>query len=186
MALDATEVRVGLTGNLYSAPLATAMPTTVATALPIAWVDLGYVSEDGLALTPNATVQDVKAWQTQYAVRRMTTDREFVSKFKLEQRNSDTLQLAFGGGSVVVASGVSTYTPPAGFETFERSFVLEVRDGTIIDRWLLYRGFPSISGDIVFKRDEATMFELEIGALADAAENVWKLVSNDPALVATA
>ncbi len=187
MALDATQVRVGLTGNLYTAPVGTPMPTDSTTVLAVAWKDLGYVDTDGLTVTPNADVTGIGAWQSDYDVRRMTTKREFSTKFKLMQRNTETMLLAFGGGTVVVAAGVSTYTPPAGSATYERAFVLEVRDGLLADRWTMYRGFPSVSGDIAFKKDEATTFDMEIGALADSVANVWKLVSNDvTALVATA
>jgi hypothetical protein len=185
MAFDATQVRVGLSGHLSYAPLGTTMPTDVATVLPIAWKELGYITEDGIVVTPNANIQDIMAWQTQYPVRRTTTSRDFTKKFKLMQRSTDSLLLAMGGGTVVVASGVSTYTPPSTSDTFERAFVFEITDGTIIDRWCLYRGTPSISGDIVSKKDQAVLFEVDVKALADSSGNTWKLVSNDANLVAT-
>lgn len=179
MALDATQVRVGLTGHLYAAPVATTMPADATTALAVAWKELGYVTEDGITIGSAANVAKIMAWQTQYEVRRMVTSRDQTFKFKLMQRNTETLKLAMGGGAVTVSGAVSTYTPPVGGTSYERAFVFEVDDGSVIDRWLCYRGVAVLSGDVVQKKDEASVFDLEVGVLADATGNTWTLLSSD-------
>lgn len=187
MTLDATQVRMGLTGNVFAGPVGTAMPTDTATALNVAFIDLGYLSEDALTLTPNDTLVQVGAWQSQYDVRRAVTKREMSVKFKLIQDNTENLKLAFGGGAVTVAAGppvIATYTPPAGATQYERAFVLQVVDGSIINRWTLYRGIPSLAGDLTIKKDEAVGYDLDIGILPDSAGLTWKRVTNDLALVA--
>jgi hypothetical protein len=179
MALDATQVRSGLTGNLYQAPVGTTMPTDTSTALAAAWIELGYVSEDGLTITPSTEVEDIGAWQSLYPVRSVVTGRSLVTSFSLIQRNTVNLELAFGGGVVAVASLTSTYSPPTSATVYERAYVFQVNDGTIVDRWLLYRGFPTISGDITFKTDEAAAYSMEIRTLPDTAGLTWKLLSSD-------
>lgn len=184
MALDATQVRMGLTGHLYAAPVGTAMPADVTTALAAAWKELGYATEDAIAVGASDNVSKIMAWQTQYEVRRTVVSRDQTFKFKLMQRNTENLKLAFGGGTVALVSGTSTYTPPNGGTSYERAFVFEVDDGAVIDRWLCYRGVATLSGDVAFKKDEAAVFDVEVGVLADATGNTWQLLSNDAALIA--
>ncbi len=187
MTLDATQIRMGLTGHVYAAPVATTMPTDTATALPGTWIDLGYLSEDAITITPNDTLVQIGAWQSQYDVRRTVTKREMSVKFKLIQDNTQNMQLAFGCGTVTVAAGppvIATYTPPAGATQYERAFVVEVVDGTTISRWTLYRGIPSLAGDFAIKKDEANGYDLEIGILPDSTGLTWKRVTNDLAVVA--
>jgi hypothetical protein len=45
------KVGVAVTGLVYRAPLATAAPTTQATSLNVAFVDVGYIGEDGVTQT---------------------------------------------------------------------------------------------------------------------------------------
>ena len=48
--LDATNVRVGITGGLYKAPVGSTAPTDATTALDAAFINLGYVSQEGYHL----------------------------------------------------------------------------------------------------------------------------------------
>lgn len=181
MALDCAEVRVGITGHLYSAPVGTPMPTDVTTPLPEPWAELGYTSEDGVSLSSDADREDFNVWQSVHPCRSVVTGQTFTSTFTLVQRNSDTLAVAFGGGEVVVEGDVATYTPPPTGLT-ELAFVYEVIDGDIIDRYLMYRGSPSLGGEINFQRGEMTGYEIEVTHL-NTADGIWRLVSNDPALL---
>ena len=48
MALDSDNVIVAVTGAVYVAPTGTAAPTASDSTLNVAFVDLGYVSADGI------------------------------------------------------------------------------------------------------------------------------------------
>lgn len=183
MALDCAEVRVGLTGHLYTAPVGTAMPADVTTAIPTPWVDLGYTTEDGLSMSVDTNKEDFNVWQSNSPCRSVVTSQTYTTSFTLVQRNADTLKLAFGGGEVTAAGvGAVKYTPPpAGLN--EAAFVYEVQDGAITDRYLMYRGNPALSGDVSFTKGEMTGYEIEVTHL-DSTDGVWELLTNDPNVVA--
>lgn len=182
---DETEVRKGLTGNLYSAPLGTTMPTNTTIAMSsvdAAWVELGYTSEDGLSMSTDNTTEGHTPWQALRPVRYDTTNRSEMFTFTLWQRNAETLRQAFGGGTVVAGTGDDViYTPPSSAAQFERAYVFEVIDGDIIDRYLCQRGTPTLNGDVPFTKADITQFEIQVTVL-DSAGDSWSLITNDPAV----
>lgn len=185
MAVDITEIRVGTTGTLLVAAPGTAAPTDVTTPWGAAWTDLGALSDDGPAITPTVATADINIWQSFYAAKRIVTSRGMDWKFKLTQRNADTFILAMGGGTIAetsTGSGVWRYTPPLASVLDTRAFGLEVREGTIIDRYYLSEGLVTGLGDVVFKRSEATMFDLTVGAIGSDATAMWLMLSNDAAM----
>jgi len=60
MAVAGSEVRVAGSGHVYLAPVGTAMPTDTA-ALPADWVDLGYVTEDGVMFNFDRETEDLNS-----------------------------------------------------------------------------------------------------------------------------
>jgi hypothetical protein len=65
MSLETSEVRAGITGELYAAPVGTALPTDTSTALNAAFKGLGYFSEDGVTETFEKDTEDITAWQNE-------------------------------------------------------------------------------------------------------------------------
>lgn len=186
MAIDATEVRVGVTGRLFAGPVGTAFPADVATTLNAAFVDLGLATTDGLAIGTSTDITDINAWQTFSPVRRVVTGRTTDFKFTLMQTNGATLKLAFGGGTITTAGSSRLYTPPAAGVLDERAFVFEVTDGTVIDRFMLTRGIATLDGDIVYRKDEAVQYSFTIGGLATGTESPWTHLTNNADILADA
>lgn len=178
--LDCAEVRVGLTGHLYTAPVGTEAPTDLTTTPTTPWVDLGYLTEDGVSMSVDSDREDFTPWQSTSPCRSVVTTQTNTWTFTLMQRNADTLRLAFGGGSIVAgeADGQWIYTPPA-VGLSEVAFILDVEDGTIMDRWIAYRANPALGGEVNFSKADPTTFELEV-TLLDASPARWQLVGNDP------
>jgi hypothetical protein len=108
---DPTQLFVAGSGNIYTSPKDTPMPTSPLT-LPLAtpWVDHGYADENGVEFTFGRTVTDLKAWQSFDTVRLITTDAPKTFKFSMMQSTAANLILALGGGSVAASGGV--FTPP--------------------------------------------------------------------------
>lgn len=182
---DSTEVRVGVTGQLYVAAVGTTAPTTTAGGWPSGWVPLGSITEDGPTMTPGMDVSETKEWQSLYTIRRTVTGRSLEWKFKLQQRNATTFELAFGGGSLdetSPGSGIFVYTPPDAAFVDERAFGLEVQDGDIVDRYVLSRGLVTNVSDIMFRRSEATGFELTVAALGSGSTQPWSAIFDDAAM----
>lgn len=170
---DATEVRLGTTGNLWRAPSLTAAPADSTAALVAPWVNLGYASDDGFTATPSVDTTDIMVWQSQYPVRsKVTQSLEF--KFKLAQDNEESVKLAFGGGDWT--AGV--YTPPEPGEVYENAFCLDVIDGTNTLRYYLARGIVTDVADIVHKADEMIGYELTVKVLGvGSGVSPWERLS---------
>lgn len=194
MALNATEVRIGVSGNLYRAPVGTAMPTDVTTALAAAYKELGY-TETGPSMAVDVNKEQFTPWQTQMPVREQVTSQMISSTFSLWQRNADTLKLAWGGGTVTEtpvvpattpATTTRVFTPPTTATVNEGAFIFEIADGLIKDRICVPRASVSLSGDVAFAKDEVTAFEVELTFLQPASGPSWYLLTNDTALAAGA
>lgn len=185
--IDDSEVRVGATGNLYMGAVGATVPAGLGTLSAPTWVDLGALSEEGPKVTPTRDVSPIMPWQGLFPIRQTVTGASFVLGFTLIQRNAATLRLAFGGGTLTEApadSGIFTFTPPDPEDIDEHAFILEVRDGTVTDRWVLDRGMATLDGDVAFSKDAAVAFPLSVTALAVNGALPWRLISNDPALEA--
>lgn len=100
MALDASKVRVAVTGALHVDPSgAAAAPTGTASALT-GYDDLGYVSEDGVTLTMpgEGDSTPIRAWQNGQIVRTIRLPGEDVPSFSftLIETKLEVIEFVFG------------------------------------------------------------------------------------------
>lgn len=159
MAQDTAELVVASHGDIYLAPVGTALPTTVDGALNAAFVNLGLINEDGVSVSVSPEIESFSAWQRRQAVRRELTNQEISVSFALEQWNAENVKLAFGGGQVSEPSaGQFRYDFPDGDDALdERAIVIDWQDG------------PTSKHRMVFERGnvmEAVEFQLVRNALA--------------------
>lgn len=178
MALTGTEVRVAGTGNVYIAPKGTALPTDAGTALPAAWVDAGYITEDGVTFTMGRETEDLNAWQGS-KIRVLTTGEPVSVEFALMQSNAKNLPFILGGGTVTGTAGEFKYTPPATGVNEERAMVVQFVDGTVTYRYCFPR--VMVEGDISFSltRSGAVEYPVTWGVLD--ANPTYEIFTNDPA-----
>ena len=181
MGLEATEVRVAGAGHVYVAPAGTALPEDLG-ALPVDFVDLGYVTTDGCTFTLNRETTNVDAWQGS-KLRVLVTDDPVSVKFALMQSNADTFEVAFGGGEVTEPSpGVYKYSPPAKGENAERVLVIDGIDGDVTYRFVFARVQIEDSVEFALSRTAATTYPIPFGVLDNGDEDKWFLLSDDEAL----
>ena len=192
MTQDASEVVVGANGSVFTAPFGTALPTNVATALNAGFTEHGYVSEDGVTFRDEKEIEDIEAWQSFYAIRKVVASKTSGVEFVLRQFNPDNAALAFGGGDVDVASGVATYTPPGPGEIDERSTVVEWLDGDSTFRLVVPKAI--VTGEVESNLVRTAAADLPIALEAtpsgapvegDPETFAFYLVSDHPAWVAT-
>jgi hypothetical protein len=182
MSLDATEVRVGVTGHIYKAPVGTDMPDDVE-ELDTAWVELGY-TETGPSTSVDTSKESFTPWQALSPVRETITGQVITASFNLWQRNADSLKLAWGGGTVTAGTGdVRVFTPPPVPTINEGAFIFEVIDGDIIDRYCIARASASLDGEVAFAKDSVSGFQIALTYLVPAdGGSPWSLVSNDTSI----
>lgn len=167
----AADVLVGATGKVYGGPTGTALPTTTAVALNSAFVDLGYVSDDGVTQTINAATSDIKAWGGD-TVRRVQTDHTLEYKFTFLETNPDVLTAFYTNYAAAVAQ------IKAG-QGVRQAWVLDVIDGSSKIRISIPDGQVTDRGDVVYKQDEAVKYEITITCYPDSASVKAYLYVND-------
>lgn len=145
-ANSSNAIRFASNGTIYVAPVATAGPTDVGTALPSPWKQLGYVSDAGVQLTPSITTQAINAWQSATPVKHLVTAASFQVAFSMLQFDKEGVELYFGGEFVQAMDGGEPPAPIDGVfvldldstpELLETSLVVEWSDATVTNRlWL--------------------------------------------------
>lgn len=184
MATDADTVRVGLNGSVFIAPKGTAAPTDLTAAWPTGWVDLGYLSDDGVSLEYGTDSEDITAWQSLSPVRKVLTSVDMTLAFTAIELKGSTISLYFPGSELTEASeGVTQLSIPAAPTPDERAIGLEWRDGDITNRLIIPRGEVTDRGAITIGRSAAVGLEMTVSAYADSAPEIAVWLSNDPAWV---
>jgi hypothetical protein len=181
MTLDSSQVRVAITGEVSVAPVGTAAPTTSTSALDGAFVGLGYVGEDGVTVTPNETVEAVRAWQNAARVRTLRNEIDWTFQFMLIESKGATAELFFRGEVAVVSAGQWSLTPDT-VNPDERAFVLDVIDGSLHQRYYIPRGEVTERGEIVNSNGEPIGYDVTITAYFDDTLGApFKLFTDDAA-----
>lgn len=174
MALSSEEVFVAGGGHVYIATIGTTAPTDTTTAWAAGWAELGYTTDAGVVITPGQTITDIPAWQSRYPVRRIVTAETFDVEFGLLQWNTDTLSLAFRGGTWVG----DTYTPGAAGTVDERALGIEAIDGDKIARIIVPRGMVTDVGGINMVRTGANPIPITFSALADETDDPFTIIAD--------
>ena len=154
---------VTATGGIMHADVGTIFPETVRDAWSDDWEKGGYVGEDGVTRTIDASDDKIRAWgggvvkvvRTEHSV-------SYTLQF-LEARNADTLKLLFGEDHVTIA-GEDITVDLTGDQVPRRAFGLDMRDGDYKVREFIYDGQPSLSGDVAFVHSDVIRYEVTIEA----------------------
>ena len=167
MALDSDNVRVAVTGAVYVAPTGTAAPSYSDDALDAAFQDLGYVSADGITEAIDKSTTQIRSWQDGSLVREIVSDGTYSVSMTFIETNQDVVELYYGG---TLASGSMNIDPRA--TGGRQSFVIDVIDGTSIERTYIAAGEITSVGERTLASGEAIGYEVTITAYADASEVV--------------
>ena len=181
MTTDASHILVGTTGTVSVAPTTTAAPTTTSGALNAAFIDMGFLSEDGFTFTESKDVADINVWQSFYPARKLITGRAVQVSFALREWKKDTVEFALGG-TVTAAHPNHKYEPPTASALGLKSMVIDWQDGTRFYR--LY--FPT---GLVTEAVESNMTRTDAGNLPityvatdpGGGTSIYSLFTNDVA-----
>jgi hypothetical protein len=167
MSLLASNVRVGVTGEVSVAPVGTAAPTSSIAALNASFIGLGYVSEDGVTKTPTLTSDKVRAWQNAALVRLLFTEKDWDLKFTLIESKGAVAGLFYASTVAVVSAGQWSLIPDT-ISPDPRAFVLDVVDGSIHERIYVPTGYVTERGDVVYQNGDAIGREMTITCAFDS------------------
>lgn len=179
MTLFSSNVRVGITGELSVAAVNSTAPTSSVSSLDSAFTGLGYVGEDGVTVTPNDSVDAIRAWQNSARVRTVRTEQDWTFQCALIESKGKVAELYYRGTVAVVSAGQWSLLPDT-VSPDERAFVFDVIDGSKHKRYYIPRGEVTERGEIVYSNGEAIGFNVTITAYYD--DNLgapYKLFTDD-------
>src|SRR5688572_6473654 len=128
MAINAAQVRTAPSGLIYVGPIGTPEPDDVDTALDEDLKDLGYLTPDGVTMTPQVDSEDIMVWQSLSPVLSPITGMTFEISFTLAQLNMDTLSLFFTGSDWTNDGGVGRLDIDSNPASQERLLVIAWTD----------------------------------------------------------
>ena len=170
MATTASNVTVGkpkVGGAVFWAPLGSTLPTSASASLDAAFVDLGYVSEDGVVNNNSPESDTVKAWGGDTVLTLQTDRPDTFALTLIEAMNADVLKTIYGSSNVTEAGGALTVKATAD-NMPSGSWVIDmVLKGNRAKRIVIPDGTISELGDISYKDDEAVGYQITITDVPD-------------------
>lgn len=185
MANDSDNIRLAPNGSVYIAPTGTTLPTTATMALNVAFKDLGYIDEDGVALTPNVEFTDIMAWQSAVPVKTTLDTASFEIQFNMIEVKLDTFQLYFFATTATNNFGQGKFQMLSNPGTQEKAVIVDWTDDTgDKNRLVLPKAIVTDRENLQLVRNKAVAIGVTFRAL-DASGTFCYLYSSNPDLVPT-
>ena len=171
MAGTATNVTTGkpkVSGAVFMAPIGTTAPTDATSALSDAYVDLGFVSEDGVTESVSISTSNIKEWGNGIVL--VTQDEKTATlKFKLiEYLNADVQKFVNGDANVSGNLETGLHVTINDDEADERVLVIDqIMRGNIPFRIVVPRMKISEIGEVTYKSNEAVGYDVTVIAIKD-------------------
>ena len=172
----------GVSGAIYRAPLGTTLPSDATTSLGGSFVELGYISEDGLVNTNSPETENIKDWGGTDVLNVLTEKTDEFQCTLIEVLNEDVLKAVYGASNVTGTLSTGIAVTANASEQEEAIWVVDMvmRNG-VLKRIVIPNGKISELGDITYKRDEAVGYEITITGLADTSGNTHYEYIEEPA-----
>lgn len=160
-------------GAIYRAPLGTALPTDASSTLSGAFVDMGYVTEDGVTNTNSPDTEKVKAWGGQIVLVVSNEKSDSFQMTFLESLNPNVLETVYGSGNVAVDAVSGTINVIANANEIEEyCYVIDmIMKGGALKRVVIPDGQLSDLGEVVYKDNEAVGYQVTLEGLPDSSGN---------------
>lgn len=157
----------GVVGYAYTMATSATLPKDTKTAVPIGAEDLGFVSEDGLAISTDRSTEPIRDWNLD-DVRLLLTEHSATLTFTIISWTLAGLKAYFGAENVTEAAG-EIVVKINGRDIGNRAFVFNLKDMNRKRRVVVPNAAISSQGEITFVKGEQTPLELELTALVDGA-----------------
>jgi hypothetical protein len=177
------------TGPILSAPRGTTLPTAVDDELDPAFEDSGYISEDGLTLTPERSTEQVRDWSGS-VVRELLTEFSAKLAWGHLETNEASLKNYLGDDNVSVTAADATNGKRItamlkGTEMPRKPYVFKIKDGDAKVLIVVPDGQVSETGEVAFVKSGAITWPVTLATYPDS-EGVNVYIYLDDGQVLTA
>ena len=173
-------------GHVYRAPLGTQVPTDALSELSSAFIDMGYISEDGVTNSNSADTETVNAWGgTPVLVIQSSKTDTFQLQF-ISAMNPEVQKMVYGDQNVNgtdVATGLTVKANATDLQ--EYMYVIDMlAKGNVLHRVVIPSAKPTEIGDIVYNDSDPVGYDVTLGCTADSEGNThyeyWQTSEEQP------
>jgi len=170
MAADASNVHSWAGAAVYAGPVGTTAPTDVTTALDAAFLDMGFIAEDGITRGVEHETDRHYGIHLQGSVLLKTSKRNFRPFFTFMplEHDSDVVHLLLNPDADIsddATTQVREFTVP---KYDERAWIIEQVEGDTVRRMHFPRGLVSEQGDLEDSPEGISPVEITIDLIATA------------------
>lgn len=171
---DATKVTTGkpkVTGAVSVAPLNSTLPTDSTSELDVAFVNLGYISEDGLSNENSPESENVKAWGGDIVLTSQTEKSDTFTFTLIEAMDVNVLKTVYGDDNVSqVSEAISVKVNTS--EAEEKAWAIDmILKGGVKKRIVIPDGKITEMGEITYNDSDPVGYEITVTAFPDADGN---------------
>lgn len=171
-ATNVTAGKPAIGGAVYRAPLGTSLPTSASTSLGGAFVDMGYVSEDGVTNSNTIESDDIKAWGGDTVLSLQTDKTDTFQMTLIESMNENVLKAVYGNTNVTGTFATGLAVKANATEQIEASWVIDmICRGNAKHRIVIPNAKITEIGDITYTDGDAVGFEITLTAVPDGTGN---------------
>ena len=126
-----SDVKLGMgmaTGMFYHAPAGTALPTDPSETIPATWKEVGDVTDEGITLTVNKTVENLRNWAN-VIKRVIMTEHSETIQAPIMDTTEEVFKVVVGPDNVTKATNVVTVNLSDGNLPPEEAFLWVMKDG---------------------------------------------------------
>lgn len=159
-------------GAIFRAPAGTSLPTDATTALGGSFVNLGFVSEDGVTNSNSPESDEIKAWGGDTVLNLQTAKPDTFKYTLIEALNAEVLKYVYGDANVTGTLETGLAVKANSDNQAENVLVIDmVLNGGVLKRIVIPKGKVSEVGDIVYQDGGAVGYETTLTALPDSSGN---------------
>jgi len=171
-ALNVTTGKPKIGGAIFRAPIGTALPTDATTALNVAFVGMGYVSEDGVTNSTDMEMENIKAWGGDTVLNVLTSKDDTWAFTLIEAMNLEVLKTVYGADNVTgtLETGITIKANATPQDAY--AYVIDmIFNNDCLKRVVIPSANVTEVGDITYADGEAVGYETTLTCTPDAEGN---------------